>query len=86
MGSNILVGCAGWSYKDWSGVFYPKSMQSSEYLSYYSKFFDFAEVNSTFYNIPTRPQLIHGRKKHLIILDSLLRFGKSLRIKSLFLT
>ena len=50
---NIHVGCAGWAYKDWKGSFYPKSLQSSEYLSYYSKFFDFVEINSTFYNIPS---------------------------------
>ena len=63
MVSNILVGCAGWSYKDWRGVFYPKSMQSSEYLSYYSKFFDFAEVNSTFYNLPSESTIKLWDKK-----------------------
>jgi len=61
--SNILVGCAGWSYKDWRGVFYPKSMQPSEYLSYYSKFFDFAEVNSTFYKIPSENTINSWDKK-----------------------
>ena len=63
MESNIFVGCAGWSYKDWSGVFYPKSIQSSEYFSYYSKFFNFAEVNSTFYNIPSENTIKSWNKK-----------------------
>ncbi|QEE17966.1 DUF72 domain-containing protein [Promethearchaeum syntrophicum] len=63
MESNVFVGCAGWSYKDWKGVFYPKTMQPSEYLSYYSKIFDFAEVNSTFYNIPSENTIISWEKK-----------------------
>jgi len=50
---NILVGCAGWDYKDWIGPFYPKSLQKNHHLAYYAKFFDFTEVNSTFYSLPT---------------------------------
>ncbi len=48
----LLVGTAGWSYKDWVGVFYPKTMKPKHYLAYYAKFFDYTEVNSTFYNLP----------------------------------
>jgi len=48
----ILVGCAGWDYKDWIGPFYPKSLKKVHHLAYYAKFFDFTEVNSTFYNLP----------------------------------
>lgn len=48
----IKIGCAGWSYKDWSGPFYPKSLPSDKYLEFYSKFFDIVEINSTFYNLP----------------------------------
>lgn len=51
--AKIRIGCAGWSYKDWSGPFYPKSLSSKEYLGFYSKYFDIVEVNSTFYNLPT---------------------------------
>jgi uncharacterized protein YecE (DUF72 family) len=49
---NILVGCAGWAYDDWIGPFYPKSLKKDHHLAYYAKFFDFTEVNSTFYNLP----------------------------------
>ena len=49
----IFVGCAGWDYKDWIGPFYPKNLKREEHLSYYSKFFDFNEINNTFYNIPS---------------------------------
>lgn len=46
------VGCAGWAYDDWKGSFYPKKIDSSQFLSYYSKIFDTVEVNTTFYHIP----------------------------------
>jgi uncharacterized protein YecE (DUF72 family) len=53
---NILTGCSGWSYTDWVGPFYPRSLagRHSEWLRYYSSFFITTEVNSTFYSIPGR--------------------------------
>ncbi|MHA1521258.1 MAG: DUF72 domain-containing protein [Promethearchaeota archaeon] len=48
------VGCAGWSYDDWKGGFYPKGLKKSQYLPYYSKIFDFVEINTTFYHIPAK--------------------------------
>ena len=48
------IGCSGWSYEGWKGNFYPKKMENKDYLSYYSKFFKFVEVDSTYYHIPSR--------------------------------
>lgn len=48
------MGCAGWDYKDWIGPFYPKKMKNIDHLEYYAKFFDFTEINSTFYNLPNQ--------------------------------
>jgi uncharacterized protein YecE (DUF72 family) len=48
------MGCSGWSYEGWKGNFYPKDMENKDYLSYYSKFFKFVEVDSTYYRIPSR--------------------------------
>jgi len=50
----LNIGCSGWSYEGWKGNFYPKDMESKDYLSYYSKFFQFVEVDSTYYHIPSR--------------------------------
>jgi uncharacterized protein YecE (DUF72 family) len=47
------IGCSGWSYKDWAGVFYPKNIQAREYLGFYSRFFDSVEIDSSFYRIPS---------------------------------
>ncbi|OLS15597.1 MAG: hypothetical protein RBG13Loki_0781 [Promethearchaeota archaeon CR_4] len=55
--ANINVGCAGWDYKDWTGVFYPRKLARTDQLAYYAKFFEFVEVNSTFYNLPTQETL-----------------------------
>ncbi len=48
----VRVGCSGWSYDHWLGVFYPIGMKKKEYFNFYSKFFDTVEVNSTFYRLP----------------------------------
>jgi len=50
----LNIGCSGWSYEGWKGNFYPKKMENKDYLSYYSKFFKFVEVDSTYYHIPSR--------------------------------
>jgi len=50
---NIEIGTAGWDYKDWVGPFYPKQLERSHHLEYFSKFFDLVEINSTFYNLPS---------------------------------
>lgn len=46
----IRVGPAGWSYKDWHGIVYPKpAPKGFKELDYLSSYFDTAEINSTFY-------------------------------------
>ncbi len=48
--SRIYIGTAGFSYKDWQGTFYPRGMKRSQHpLSYYARYFDCCEINTTFY-------------------------------------
>jgi uncharacterized protein YecE (DUF72 family) len=49
----IYVGCSGWSYPSWKGPFYPIDLDNSEWLNYYSHVFDFVEIDSSLYRIPT---------------------------------
>lgn len=49
----IKVGTAGYSYADWIGPFYPQGTKSKDMLTYYSLFFRFVEINSTFYHMPS---------------------------------
>jgi uncharacterized protein YecE (DUF72 family) len=55
---SIRVGTAGWSYKDWDGIFYPPGMQGRRVhpLEYLARFFDTTEINTSFYG-PLRPEL-----------------------------
>ena len=46
----IRVGPAGWSYKDWEGIVYPKPKpRGFDPLGFLALYFDALEVNSTFY-------------------------------------
>ena len=49
--SQIRIGVAGWSYKDWEGVFYPPAMSRKKIhaLEYLAHFFDVVEINTSFY-------------------------------------
>jgi uncharacterized protein YecE (DUF72 family) len=49
---DIFIGTSGWSYNEWVGVFYPTS--GTNKLSFYSKVFGTAEVDSTFYAYPSK--------------------------------
>ena len=49
----IYVGTAGWDYNDWVGPFYPPKLERYQYLSYYAKYFEIIEVNSSFYSLPS---------------------------------
>lgn len=54
MKGKVYVGCSGFSYKDWRGTFYPSSLDQSEFITYYERFFEVLEVNYTFYTMPHR--------------------------------
>ncbi|MBK7106574.1 MAG: DUF72 domain-containing protein [Ignavibacteriae bacterium] len=46
----LYVGTAGWSYKDWVPNFYPFDQSKDiSWLTYYSRYFNMVEVNSTYY-------------------------------------
>ena len=61
----ILVGCSGWSYDDWVGKFYPIELagKKGEWFSYYAKYFQTVEINSTFYRPPGELQVQSWIKK-----------------------
>jgi uncharacterized protein YecE (DUF72 family) len=56
--SHIRIGTAGWSYKDWDGVFYPPEVRRKKIhaLEYLAHFFDVVEINTSFYG-HIRPEL-----------------------------
>lgn len=50
--SNIYIGTSGWHYRHWKGSFYPQDISNEHMLEYYLKYFNTAEVNNTFYQLP----------------------------------
>ncbi len=49
----ILIGTSGYSFADWVGPFYPHGFTARDMLPFYSHQFPVAEVNSTYYRIPS---------------------------------
>lgn len=48
------LGCSGWHYDDWKGVFYPKELPKSKWLPYYAGKFNTVEINNSFYQLPKK--------------------------------
>ena len=57
----IHLGCSGWDYRDWADVFYKSAIESK--LSVYSRIFNTAEINSTFYSYPSQG-IVFGWEKY----------------------
>jgi uncharacterized protein YecE (DUF72 family) len=55
----VRIGTCGWSYQDWSGVFYPNVAATGDYFSYYAEHYPVVEVDSTFYRTPSR-KMVEG--------------------------
>jgi uncharacterized protein YecE (DUF72 family) len=53
--SDLFFGTSGWSYKEWVGPFYPAEKKM---FSHYAKFFKTVEINSTFYNYPSKASIL----------------------------
>ena len=48
---NVYIGTAGFSYRDWEGVVYPKDLKKQKIhpLEYLAQFIDCCEINTSFY-------------------------------------
>ena len=48
--SQVYVGTAGWSYKDWDGIVYPAQIKKSQHpVGYLAQYIDMLEINTSFY-------------------------------------
>jgi uncharacterized protein YecE (DUF72 family) len=50
----LYIGTSGWSYSSWQGIFYPDKLEQKWWLPYYSQVFNYVEIDSTFYQIPSK--------------------------------
>lgn len=52
--TECFIGTSGWDYSDWQIIFYPEKIRNYlDKLRFYSQFFDYVEIESTFYNLYT---------------------------------
>src|SRR5688572_511328 len=52
-GRQLFVGCSGWYYWHWRGIFYPESIPGSQWFTHYARHFKTVELNAPFYSWPT---------------------------------
>jgi len=58
----IRIGTSGWHYRHWRGPFYPPDLPASKWLEFYRDRFSTAEINNSFYRLPS-PKTFMGWKK-----------------------
>jgi uncharacterized protein YecE (DUF72 family) len=47
------VGCSGWHYDHWRGLYYPEELPKSKWLQFYAQQFTTVELNNSFYRLPS---------------------------------
>ena len=51
------IGCSGYAYKEWKGIFYPEGLAQKNWFAFYASHFNTLELNASFYKIPTERSL-----------------------------
>lgn len=46
------IGCSGYHYPEWKGVFYPEDVAQRRWFEYYASHFNTLELNVTYYRFP----------------------------------
>ena len=49
---DVRIGCSGWVYKHWRGIFYPEGLPQKRWFERYAEEFDTVEINASFYRLP----------------------------------
>ena len=55
--SRLFIGTSGWAYPTWKPGFYPATVPTKKFLTYYSAQLNSVEVNYTFRELPT-PEIV----------------------------
>ena len=59
----VHVGCSGWVYKHWRGLFYPEGLPQRLWFQRYAEEFDTVEINASFYRVPVESTFDGWRDK-----------------------
>lgn len=58
------IGTSGYSYEHWADdIFYPKGLPKDKWLEFYVKYFKSAELNVTFYRLPSKAAFAGWNKR-----------------------
>jgi len=49
----IRIGCSGWNYRHWRGLYYPPGLPQRDWFARYAAHFDTVEINNSFYRLPS---------------------------------
>ena len=61
--SQIHIGCSGWVYKHWRGIFYSEGLPQTRWFHRYAEEFDTVEINASFYRLPLEKTFDGWREK-----------------------
>jgi uncharacterized protein YecE (DUF72 family) len=61
--SKVHVGCSGWVYRHWRGLFYPEGLPQKRWFERYAEEFDTVEINASFYRLPLASTFEGWREK-----------------------
>ena len=59
----VHVGCSGWVYRHWRGLFYPEGLPQKRWFERYADEFDTVEINASFYRLPLESTFEGWREK-----------------------
>lgn len=59
----LRIGCSGFLYDHWKGVFYPEGIPKKKWLEYYCANFSTVELNATFYGVPDKETFLKWLKE-----------------------
>ena len=59
----VHVGCSGWVYRHWRGIFYPEGLPQKRWFERYAEEFDTVEINASFYRLPLASTFDGWREK-----------------------
>ena len=59
----IHIGCSGWMYREWRGIFYPDGLPQKRWFERYAQEFETVEINASFYRMPLASTFEKWREK-----------------------
>jgi len=62
MSMKYYIGCSGWHYEHWRGLYYPDELPRVKWLQFYAGQFNTVELNNSFYKLPSEKAFASWRE------------------------